>query len=76
MKPFVEEPTLRSQTVIVAETGAHTERIVKHLTKASVFTLAMATEAKRKVNCGLPTFQHIQKKRSNVWSICSKRLRS
>jgi phosphoserine aminotransferase len=31
MKPFVEEPTLRSQTVIVAETGAHTEHIIKHL---------------------------------------------
>lgn len=33
MKPFVEEPTLRSQTVIVAETGEYTERIVKHLQK-------------------------------------------
>jgi phosphoserine aminotransferase len=31
MKPFVEESTLRSQTVIVAETGAHTEHIIKHL---------------------------------------------
>ncbi|MDZ7645883.1 MAG: hypothetical protein U5K54_01180 [Cytophagales bacterium] len=33
MKPFVEEPALRSQTVIVAETSDHTERIIKHLQK-------------------------------------------
>ncbi len=33
MKPFVEEPALRSQTVIVAETGAHTEHIINHLHK-------------------------------------------
>lgn len=33
MKPFVEEPELRSQTVLVAETGAHTDRVIKHLQK-------------------------------------------
>ncbi|MBK8292481.1 MAG: aminotransferase class V-fold PLP-dependent enzyme [Flammeovirgaceae bacterium] len=37
MKPFVEEPALRSQTVIVAETGDQTERIIKHLQKQQFY---------------------------------------
>lgn len=36
-KPFVKDKTHRSQTVIVAECGIHTERIAKDLAKAGLF---------------------------------------
>lgn len=32
-KPFVTDPAIRSQTVIVTETGSHTEFVIQHLTK-------------------------------------------
>lgn len=36
-KPFVEDPTLRSPTVIVAETGSHTDHIVQALQPKGLF---------------------------------------
>ena len=37
VKPFVKDTSHRSQTVIVAECGSHTERIAKNLAKVGLF---------------------------------------